>query len=258
MVSRHLGFWSSPKGVWCWSSQRETKRVTLCSQRAARCVGLEKRQKGFHNFAVAHLLAPTTLPSYGTQALVSSEALYSHSPKTSYPTCYFYQLFLPSCPPPTSLSLLLEKSPPTYTPAAALLCPELQDTKQQENTWQLCERQQAPASPSPLLAQSSVTAIHSAWAMGMQERWPACLGCDSTNRTFGNLLMATFSLLTDTISPAGTLSWLTHCRVKAEKSNSTYKIHNRFLPLMDEAERDQLTTPALPENYLFINTFTHI
>lgn len=99
----------------------------------ARCVVLERTKKGFHNSAVAHLLAPTLL-SYGTQALVSSEAFYAHSPKTSYPTCYFYQPFLPSGPPPTSLTLLLGKNPPTYTTAAALLCPELQDTKQQEKT----------------------------------------------------------------------------------------------------------------------------
>lgn len=133
-VSWNLGFWSSPKGAWCCSNQGETERVALCPQWGARCVTLERREKGLHNFAVAHLLAPTTLFSYGTQALVSSEAFYSHSPKTSYPTCYFYQLFLPSGPPPTSLSLLLEKNPPTYTAAAALLCPELQDTKQQEKT----------------------------------------------------------------------------------------------------------------------------
>lgn len=145
----------------------------------------------------------------------------STHPKHDIPPVISTSCFLPSCPPPTSLSLLLEKKPPTYTTAAALLCPELQNTKQQEKNLTALWVQQAPASPNPLLAQSSVTAIHSVWVKGMQERWPACLRCDSTNRTFGKLLMATFSLLTDTISPAGTPSWLAPCRVKAEKSNST-------------------------------------
>lgn len=87
---------------------------------------------------------------------------------------------------------------------------------------------------APLLAQSSVTAIHSTWAMGVQERWPACLRRDSSNRTFGNLLMATFGLLTDTISPAGThLGWLTAEWKQRRVIPPSYKIHNRFLSLTD-------------------------
>lgn len=98
MAGWNLGFWFSPKGVWCYSSQGETKRATLCPQWGARCVVLERREKGFHNSTVAHLLTSTTLFSYGTQALVSSEDFYFHSPKTWYPTCYFYQLFSPLLP----------------------------------------------------------------------------------------------------------------------------------------------------------------
>lgn len=239
MVSWNTGFWSSLKGVWCCSSQGETKRVTLCPPAGYQVCSAGGKGERLSQFC--------SCPSTSSHHIVllwymGSDFLWS-LPLPLIQNILSHLLFLPAVSPLLATTYIIifapwmmhlnkkkKKKTPTYTTAAALLCPELQDTKQQEKNWQLW----VLLAQAPLLAQSSVTVIHSTWVTGMQERWPACLRCESSNRAFGNLLMATFGLLTDTISPAGThLGWLTAEWKQRRVIPPSYKIHSRFLSLMD-------------------------
>ena len=132
MVSWNLVSWSSPKGVRSCEQPRRAREGNAVSPSGV--PGVQWQGEGRKVFtilqlAISNLLAPTTLFCYDTRALISSEAFHSHTFKTSSPTSYFYQLFLPSCPLPTSLSLLLEwsikkkKNKTTHTQNSS--CPSL-------------------------------------------------------------------------------------------------------------------------------------
>lgn len=215
MVSWNAGFWSSPKGVWCCSSQGETEGNAVPPG------GCEVCSAGGKGERLSQICSCPSTSSHHIVLLWHTGSGFLWS--LPFPLILSHLLFLPAVSPLLCTTYIIifvlwmmhlnkkKKNPPTYTTAAALLCPELQDTKQQgKKTDSSVSASRLLPAQAPLLAQSSVTAIHSTWVMGVQERWPACLRRDSSNRTFGNLLMATFGLLTDTISPAEThLGWLT-------------------------------------------------
>lgn len=173
---------------------------------------------------ISSLLAPTTLFSYDTQALVSFEAFHSHSSKTSSLISCFYQVFLPSCLLFTSLSLLHEwvirnNNNSNTTHPNDSRCPFLywasgHKAAGQETEPQEC--QQAPASlRTPICPESSTCNTHNLGyhnAMGDLH----VLDVTEVTRHLAQLLTAKRRL------SLHAACWLTR-----------YEIHNRFPSLMD-------------------------
>lgn len=147
-------------------------------------------------------------------------------------------LFLPAVSPllPTTyITIFAPWKNPTHLHNSS--CPSLSwasGHKAPGKNWQLYECQQAPGSPSTLLAQSSVTAIHSA---GRQE-------CRKGDLHVWDVIAATGHLATSWWQPSAcsqtqfpllghSLGWLTAEGKQRRVIPPSYKIHNRFLLLMD-------------------------
>lgn len=91
MASWKLGFWFSPKRVWCCSSQGETESNIVPP------VGCQVYSAGEQGERLSQLCScPST--NFHHIVLLWHTGSGFHSPKTWYPTCYFYQLFSPLLP----------------------------------------------------------------------------------------------------------------------------------------------------------------